>query len=194
MTSIIYASEVVLIKNIMYQNQSFYKTDNFQNKQKTKSSIETFNADLFNDVINMTREMNWKMAKQYCQNLEYQGFFDWRLPTHQELENLSRVNIYYALGNYQSFDEYAKQHLDNAKAHVLSIKVHRKKSKIGSELIVKKDFLEKMPLINNQNPMGDFWVSDERDQRYAMTLDLRNAIGGWVKKTRNAYVLCVRKK
>jgi hypothetical protein len=134
------------------------------------------------------------MAKEYCEELEYNGFSDWSLPTYQELEKMSRVSIYYALGNYVHFDDYAKQHLEKAKAHVVEIKPQRHKSKIGSELIVKEEFLEKMPLINDKHVLGEFWASDERDQSYAMTLDFRNAVAWWTTKNRLAYVLCTRKK
>jgi len=174
-----YASETVTIGNTIYQNQLFTKKINLQKR------------DTFRDYH---RALNWKKAKEYCQNLEYQGFSDWKLPTSKELEKMLRVDIYYALGDYKSFETYTKQHLDHAKAHVESIKSKRHTSSIGSELIVNDEFLNEMPLINSKNPMGEFWVSDERDQSYAMTLDFRNALGWWVIKTREAYVLCVRDK
>lgn len=183
----IFANEVVIIDDTMYQNQSFSKKVELTDKEK-------FGPNFLDTIVKKSRNMNWAMAKEYCKDLEYKGFSDWRLPTHQELEKMSRVNIYYGLGDYQNFDDYAKQHIEKAKAHFMSIKPHRHKSKIGSELIIKDEFLEHMPLINDRHVLGEFWVSDERDANYAMTLDFRNAVAWWTTKDRKAYVLCTRKK
>lgn len=136
----IFANEIVVIDDTMYQNQSFSKKIELTDEEK-------FAPNFLDTIIKKSRNMNWTMAKEYCEDLEYKGFSDWRLPTHQELEKMSRVDIYYGLGDYQNFDDYAKQHIEKAKAHVASIKPHRHKSKIGSELIVKDEFLEGMPML-----------------------------------------------
>jgi len=183
----IFANDVVIINDTMYQNQSFSKKVELTEKEK-------FGPNFLDTIVKKSRNMNWELAKGYCEDLEYKGFSDWKLSTHQELEKISRVDIYYGLGDYENFDDYAKQHLENAKAHVALIKPHRHKSKIGSELTVKEEFLEEMPLINDRHMMGEFWASDERDQNYAMTLDFRNAVAWWTTKDRKAYVLCTRQK
>ncbi|RKY52703.1 MAG: hypothetical protein DRP93_07690 [Candidatus Neomarinimicrobiota bacterium] len=183
----IFANETIVIDETMYQNQSFSNMAELTEEEK-------YSPDLINLIIERMRQMNWSSAKDYCENLEYGNFSDWRLPTHQEFEKISLVKIYYGLGNYKNFDDYAKEHLDKAKKHLASIKQYRIKSKIGSELVVKKEFLENMPLINDQHMLGEFWVLDQRDKEYAMTLDLRNAVAWWTTKTQKAYVLCTRQK
>ena len=171
----------------MYQNQTFNSRTTFTEKEK-------ISPNFLKRIMKNVRRTTWSEAKNYCEKLELGGFSDWQLPTHQTLEKISIVNIYYGLGNYNTFDDYAKQHLKNAKKHVVKIKTHRVKSSIGSELIVKKEFLENMPLINSKNMLGEFWTIDERDEYMAMTLDFRNAVAWWTEKTRNAYVLCSRNK
>ncbi len=171
----------------MYQNQSF-------NSKAELTEKEKFGPNFLDNIMKKSRQMNWSLAKDYCENLEVGGYSNWKLPTYQELEKISSVEIYYGLGNYTSFDEYAKQHIENAKKHVKKIKQYRIVSSIGSELVVKKEFLENMPLINSQHMMGEFWVMDERDEYMAMTLDFRNAVAWWTEKSRSAYVLCSRKK
>ena len=183
------SNDVVIIDNTMYQNQPF-------NSKVKLTEKEMFAPNFLDTIMKKTRRVKWSQAKEYCEELELGGYSDWRLPTHQELEKILSVDIYYAPGNYNTFDEYAKEHLENAKKHVEEIKPHRVKSSIGSELVVKKEFLENMPLINDKNPLGEFWVADERDKFMAMTLDLRNAVAWWTEKNRDvgAYVLCCRKK
>ena len=180
-------NELVIIDNIMYQNQTFNSRTTFTEKEK-------ISPNFLKRIMKNVRRTTWSEAKNYCEELELGGFSDWQLPTHQTLEKISIVNIYYGLGNYNTFDDYAKQHLKNAKKHVVKIKTHRVKSSIGSELIVKKEFLENMPLINSKNMLGEFWTIDERDEYMAMTLDFRNAVAWRTEKTRNAYVLCSRNK
>jgi len=181
------SKDIVIIDNIMYQNQSF-------NSKAELTEKEKFGPNFLDNIMKKVRQVKWSQAKNYCKELDLGGYSDWKLPTHQELEKISSVDIYYGLGNYINFDGYAKQHLENAKKHVENIKPHRVKSSIGSELIVKEEFLENMPLINNKNMMGEFWVIDERDKYMAMTLDFRNAVAWWTEKNRSAYVLCVRNK
>ncbi len=183
------SNDVVIIDNTMYQNQPL-------NSKVKLTEKEMFAPNFLDIIMKKTRRIKWSQAKEYCEELELGGYSDWRLPTHQELEKILSVDIYYAPGNYNTFDEYAKEHLENAKKHVEEIKPHRVKSSIGSELVVKKEFLENMPLINDKNPLGEFWVADERDKFMAMTLDLRNAVAWWTEKNRDvgAYVLCCRKK
>jgi hypothetical protein len=173
----------------MYQNQSFNSKAELTEKDK-------FALNFLDNIMKKARKVKWEQAKNYCDELELGGYSDWKLPTHKELEKITSVDIYYALGDYVNFDSYAKQHLENAKKHVKKIKPYRIKSSIGSELIVREEFIENMPLINDQNMMGEFWVIDERDKYMAMTLDLRNAIAWWTRKDRSvgAYVLCCRKK
>ena len=183
------SNEVVTIENVMYQNQPFDSKAKFTENEK-------FGPNFLDTFMKKSRRVKWSQAKEYCEELELGGYSDWRLPTHQELEKVLSVDVYYALGDYKNFDEYAKEHLENAKKHVDKIKPYRVESGIGSELVVKKEFLENMPLINDKNPMGEFWAADERDEFWAMTLDLRNAVAWWTRKERGigAYVLCCRKK
>ena len=181
------SKDIVIVDNIMYQNQSFNLKTELTEKEK-------FGPNFLDSIMKKSRQMNWSLAKDYCENLKVGGYSNWKLPTYQELEKISSVEIYYGLGDYNSFDDYAKQHLTNAKNHVKKIQQYRVVSSIGSELVVKKEFLENMPLINNTNMIGEFWAMDERDEYMAMTLDFRNAVAWWTDKNRSAYVLCSRNK
>lgn len=183
------SNDITVIDNTMYQNQAFSSNANLTEKEK-------FGPNFLDNIMKKIRQVRWSQAKQYCEELELGGYSDWKLPTHQELERILRADIYYGLGNYTNFDDYAKQHLENAKKHVKKIKSFRVKSSIGSDLIVKDEFLENMPLINDSHMMGEFWTIDERDEHMAMTLDFRNGVAWWTEKDRSigAYVLCCRKK
>jgi hypothetical protein len=179
--------DIIVIDKTMYENQAFNTKANLTEKEK-------FGPNFLDTIMKKVRKVNWSQANDYCKKLNLGGYSDWKLPTHKELEKISNVDIYYGLGNYTSFDDYAKQHLENAKKHVKKIKQLRTKSSIGSELIVKEEFLENMPLINDKNIMGEFWTADERDEHMAMTLDFRNAVAWWTSKSRSAYVLCYREE
>jgi hypothetical protein len=51
-----------------------------------ESSLYWYNPD-----ESMTEELTWHDAKLYCEDLEYDGYNDWRLPTVRELYTLVDV-------------------------------------------------------------------------------------------------------
>jgi len=42
-------------------------------------------------TYNRGKAGNWKYAKNYCRNLNYAGYSDWRLPTADELVHVHRI-------------------------------------------------------------------------------------------------------
>ena len=60
----------------------------------------------------------WKMAKAHCSSMEFAGFSDWRLPSHSELQSLSKIDkgnaLFSHLGNtlYWSNEIDAKDELN----------------------------------------------------------------------------------
>lgn len=44
----------------------------------------------YKQEYNNRRSGDWAYASRYCQDLGYAGYYDWRLPTSDELMNLSR--------------------------------------------------------------------------------------------------------
>ena len=46
-----------------------------------------------NKKVNTTK-LNWKNARNYCRNLNFAGYSDWRLPTENELLSITDDTIY----------------------------------------------------------------------------------------------------
>ncbi len=63
-----------------------------------------FGADTFTDaktgltwqdnIASATVEKNWNDAKEYCRNLNLDGYSDWRLPSIKELQSIVDITKY----------------------------------------------------------------------------------------------------
>ena len=51
-------------------------------------------------------KLSWKEAMNYCYDLDYAGYKDWRLPTEKELIKLSKNNIFKDIGWFWTCEEY----------------------------------------------------------------------------------------
>lgn len=66
--------------------------DNVTGLTWTKCTSDGFNSMKTNDgCIENSVEMSWSQAVQTCEELDYAGYFDWRLPTLPELLTLVKV-------------------------------------------------------------------------------------------------------
>lgn len=68
------------------------------------------NGHGFVAAVTRLRILNWASSKTYCDNLIFNGYSDWSLPTKEELNaiylNLSKKGITYPNGEYWSSTEY----------------------------------------------------------------------------------------
>ena len=51
-------------------------------------------------------KLSWKEAMNYCYDLDYAGYKDWRLPTKKELITLCKNNIFKDIGWFWTCEKY----------------------------------------------------------------------------------------
>jgi len=79
LTTISFSSDVVIDNDLMWQDESY--TD--------KESMAKGDKHSYGKVG------KWKYAKKYCENLSFNGYTNWRLPTKKELlEAHKKTNLF----------------------------------------------------------------------------------------------------
>jgi len=121
------SKSIVKLKDIMYQNQPF-----------------------------ITR-YNWKEAKEYCENSTFKGYEGWRLPTREELNELSDTPLY---GKYTN--EYEEWF--NLNKH------KRYKNSKEESYFIRKEFIENISYSNF------FWVSSPEDDAALGSISFKDGI------------------
>lgn len=141
---------------------------------------ETSNSVMVNGVLYenkpFTIRYNWEEANTYCRDLDFNGYSDWRLPTKDDLSNISIVPLH-------KWEKYSIWHLWFEENKEL-----RLENSTGDKHFILEEFIENMPTYSW------FWTSDEYDKNssFAYTVDFEG--GNYSKRYKLAYsyVLCVR--
>ncbi|WP_158850237.1 DUF1566 domain-containing protein [Algibacter sp. L1A34] len=90
--------------------------------QKNEEGITTdLNTGLMWQEVPTTEGFDWKGAKEYCENLELDGYDDWRMPTAKELYSISDFSEgwpyldtnYFSLVNNEHVDKSEQYWADN---------------------------------------------------------------------------------
>ena len=120
-----------------------------------------------------TKKISWEQAKAYCQNLNWDNIIGWRVPTREELHNISNIQMY---GVFDS--NWRNWFNQNHSKAIVSSK--------GYSLFVKKDFLENMPKLSY------FWSSEQYDDSHAWLINFVYGGEGLKNKFNKNYILCVK--
>lgn len=135
--------DIVKIGNLMWENQSF------------------------------TKKYTHSEAKSYCDNLTLGGYSDWRMPTRDELNSLSNINMY---GMYD----------DNWKNWFNKNKDKRATNSKGESHFIRKEFLEKMP------KKSWFWTFTHKNSFLFWVICFDDGFDDWTFDTGSRYVRCIR--
>ncbi len=130
----------------------------------TSNGIVNYNGIMWQKSDdNITR--NWEDAIAYCENLELEGYEDWRLPTKDELKDLvvCTNNIPTPLED----NDFCGTAVDNSYS----------KPTIDSSFMAKEDY---------------YWSSDTYDSNKAWGVAFSNGYAHWVYKDAEKYVRCRR--
>ena len=143
-----------------------------------KSSIE--DVVILNGLMyqnhKITKICNWNDAQEYARALRLGGFEDWRLPTRNELNQISNIKM------YGKFDDnwkiWIKRNFEKS--------VKEDKQKRG--LFILEPFLGKIP----HGRGSCFWTSEEKNKSYAWNVCFSSGTDSPSAKISNHFVLCVR--
>lgn len=150
--------EIVVIDGLMYQNQPFTET------------------------------YSWEEAKEYAKNCKLGGYYDWRLPTIEELKKIINIDIpnFFFDDNDRRVDDI---NFDKRKKWYEENKDKQLTNSHGNSYFIKKEFLENMPNESNEYDEAPFWTEEEVNASYAWGVDFKF---GTNAKYRHNYGILVR--
>lgn len=76
----------------LYGQDAQYTSFDFSFIDNEDGTISDLNTDLMWQQVPSSSDYNWQEAVDYCDNLEFAGYDDWRMPTVKELFSISDFN------------------------------------------------------------------------------------------------------
>ena len=117
----------------------------------------------------------WSDAIEYCKDLNYAGYSDWRLPNIDELMSLGNIKLLIKSSYYDWEKWYEKN------------KSKRNKNSRGDKFFIKKELVETI-----LDEYGYFWSLTEYNSSYAWRVYFGSGYDYGDNKSNKRYVRCVR--
>ncbi len=183
---IVYRDRVMESKPKPIKIQKEEKIEN-NNLVKSSKNIITINGLMYQNrpikaifTEDTDPSKNWYEAKDYCRQLDLNGYKNWRLPRIDELAKLSTVPLFQGRYSFSSSEytawekKYKKKRIKNSK---------------GRYSYMRKEFSENLP----RNSTLVFWTSEQKNisSAYALHFGLAK-VPTLSKKHNEEYVICVK--
>ena len=163
--------QVKVVEKIVYRDRVVQQPTRV-NSSTNNPNIVTIDGLMYQNQP-FTKRYTWQEAKEYCQDLTLGGYSNWRLPTRAELNKISNIKMYGEWDNNWKKWYYKNKH-------------KKLKGSKGTELFVRKEFLE------NMQRSSYFWTSEAKDYFKAWHIGFGYGGSNLLDKSGKNLALCVR--
>lgn len=122
-------------------------------------------------------EFTWEEAEQYCEDKILGEYKDWKLPTKDNLKNISNIELFVK---------------EKSTKREMWLQWFEKKKKSRLQKNTKNSYFLQQEFIEDVPKEGDFWTSTSSGLKNAWAISFKDGIIATDVKSRKRYVVCSR--